>query len=148
MHDTDIDADDIITLEWQPTTWQTDAACRGLNPLMFFPARGEHVAAAQAVCNTCPVRVDCLNDALDVGTKYGIWGGTSERQRRQIRALIVRGAERDDAITTVMAPRTVSQCGTDSGYRAHFRTGIPVCEPCRDAHRAYARQRYAKRIAA
>lgn len=69
----------------QPWTWRQAARCRGMDPELFHPARGDHdsTLAAKAVCAGCPVRDDCLNDHL--GEKIGIWGGTSDRERRALR---------------------------------------------------------------
>lgn len=64
--------------------WQQHAACRGCTDL-FFPSRGEDTRPALAICNTCPVRTECLDHALELGEKYGIWGGEPERQRRRLR---------------------------------------------------------------
>jgi WhiB family redox-sensing transcriptional regulator len=66
-------------------SWRVHAACRGVDPDLFFPARGEMTAPAKAVCSSCPVRSECLTDALEQREKFGIWGGRSERERRQIR---------------------------------------------------------------
>jgi len=68
------------------TSWVERGACRGVSTDLFFPERGESPAAAKAVCATCPVRVECLDYALVVLGQSGIWGGQSERQRRQIRS--------------------------------------------------------------
>jgi WhiB family redox-sensing transcriptional regulator len=51
----------------------------------FFPERGESVKEAKAVCTGCPVRAECLEYALDNQEKFRIWGGLSERGRRQLR---------------------------------------------------------------
>lgn len=66
-------------------TWRDYAACLGMDPDLFFPERGESVAAAKEVCQDCPVRLTCLQYALDNNEKFGIWGGVSERERRRIR---------------------------------------------------------------
>ena len=65
------------------------AACRGLDPMMFFPERGDKTTAAKAkrVCREmCPVETECLDWALAVGFRYGIFGGMSEKQRRDEKA--------------------------------------------------------------
>jgi len=67
------------------TDWMTYANCAGVNPDLFFPARGEPVAEAKAVCAGCQVRHQCLTYALTTREKFGIWGGLSERERRRIR---------------------------------------------------------------
>ena len=66
--------------------WQRHGNCVGLDPALFFPERGELVIQAKAVCADCEVRVECLHWAIDNGEKWGVWGGTSERQRRAMRA--------------------------------------------------------------
>jgi hypothetical protein len=62
-------------------------ACRGEDPELFFPGRGETMAVrrAKAICSQCPVRSECLEYALANPHDTGIWGVTSDRQRRQIR---------------------------------------------------------------
>lgn len=59
-----------------------DAACRGLDVRLFFPERGEDATAAKATCARCKVKDACRDWSLTNGEKYGIWGGTSERERR------------------------------------------------------------------
>lgn len=65
--------------------WQEYSNCLGANPDVFFPDRGTPLKAAKAICNDCVVQEDCLEYALENGEKFGVWGGTSERQRRSIR---------------------------------------------------------------
>ena len=65
--------------------WHQHGACRGADPNLFFPARGESVKEAKAVCARCPVRAECLEYALTNQEKFGVWGGLSERERRQLR---------------------------------------------------------------
>lgn len=60
-------------------------SCRGMDPDVFFPDRGESLAPAKAVCAECIVRDECLEYALDHGERFGVWGGTSERERRKLR---------------------------------------------------------------
>lgn len=64
-----------------PTEWRTHAACRGMSPSMFVVERGEDTSAAKAICATCPVTTECLDDAIAT-RDLGIRGGTSERDRR------------------------------------------------------------------
>ena len=66
------------------------AACRDHDPELFFPI-GAHgpaatqLAAAKAVCGTCPLRSACLDWALETGQEAGVWGGTGEDDRRLMR---------------------------------------------------------------
>lgn len=87
--------------------WMTHAACRGMDPNLFMPARGDWqaVAAAKAVCHGCPVIQQCLTHALDTNEKHGVWGGLSERQRRELRSKRVRPPKKllVDRIADLMA---------------------------------------------
>jgi WhiB family redox-sensing transcriptional regulator len=67
--------------------WMDHAECSGVDPDLFFPGRGDDVTLrkAKAVCSRCPVKDECLDHALAHGEKWGVWGGTSERERRQLR---------------------------------------------------------------
>lgn len=74
--------------------WMSDAACKGMDQTLFFPPKGGDMRAStavKAICESCPVRVECLDFALDTGIKFGVWGGTSERDRRRIRRQRARG---------------------------------------------------------
>ena len=83
----------IPPLDYMPTPgWWSRAACAGAPTPMFFPERGEQTRHAKAVCASCPVRVDCLTTALDENEKFGIFGGTSERERKVMRMLWPRRA--------------------------------------------------------
>lgn len=93
--------------EWQPSPlidavrpeWQTHAACRdqGLTNT-FFPehdpkqnrsvnnsAMQRQAKEAQAICEGCTVRQECLDYALLSNEKYGVWGGVTVRGRRGLR---------------------------------------------------------------
>ena len=64
--------------------WHQHGACRGADPNLFFPKRGDSVKEAKAVCARCPVRAECLEYALENHESMGIWGGLSGRERRQL----------------------------------------------------------------
>jgi WhiB family redox-sensing transcriptional regulator len=64
--------------------WRQQAACRGLDPQIFYPATDEEAETAKSVCQRCAVRETCLEHALTVREKEGIWGGCTERERRRI----------------------------------------------------------------
>jgi len=61
--------------------WHSRAACRGLDRDAMF-VTGAAQNHAKRTCQTCPVRLDCLIDALDIRAEYGVWGGMTERERR------------------------------------------------------------------
>ena len=65
--------------------WQQQAEClHHAGHVDFFPARGESVRDAKAVCTICPVKSECLEYALQHRIEQGVWGGASERERRRI----------------------------------------------------------------
>jgi WhiB family redox-sensing transcriptional regulator len=68
-------------------SWREQAACKGAETSIFFPKRGEKLDRAMEFCNRCPVRPQCLDEAMSVGAEsaVGVWGGTSERRRDQLR---------------------------------------------------------------
>lgn len=68
-----------------PPDWRDEAKCKGLNPELFHPGRGEDSYQAIAVCAGCLVIEQCLEYAMANSIKVGIWGGKSERQRRMLR---------------------------------------------------------------
>lgn len=71
----------------QGLEWQGLARCVEVDPEIFFPERGGSSKAARAVCNDCAVKQQCLLYALTNREQFGIWGGTSERERRRLRKL-------------------------------------------------------------
>ena len=64
--------------------WVALRNCADVDPDVFFPNDGAGVIAAQKVCAGCPVKDQCREYALANNIVYGVWGGTSERQRRRI----------------------------------------------------------------
>ncbi len=66
--------------------WAERARCRGVDPRLFFPERQELPLLGLAYCRTCPVREQCLAEALAEPELKGIWGGTTERERRRMRS--------------------------------------------------------------
>lgn len=64
--------------------WRQHAACRGLDPEIFYPGDDDEAERAKAVCNQCSVRDVCLEHALGSREREGVWGGATERERRRI----------------------------------------------------------------
>jgi WhiB family transcriptional regulator, redox-sensing transcriptional regulator len=63
--------------------WSSQAACRNGDPDALF-VQGAAQNRAKAVCMGCPVRAECLADALDNRIEFGVWGGMTERERRAL----------------------------------------------------------------
>jgi WhiB family redox-sensing transcriptional regulator len=66
------------------TDWMATGNCAEKPPSLFFPSDGVGVEVAKRVCTDCPVRSQCLEYALDNRIDHGVWGGTSERERRRL----------------------------------------------------------------
>ena len=80
--------------------WWQQAECgpyrRNLDPELFFPGVGEPVSSeVAAACASCPVRRECLADAMTYEARYdhlsrarepraGIWGGFTASARRRL----------------------------------------------------------------
>jgi len=76
-------------------SWRAQAKCLGTNPDLFFPLgeTGEPRAQAEAakrMCQTCTVCDPCLQFALQTNQMTGVWGGTTEDERRRLRRSWVR----------------------------------------------------------
>ena len=70
--------------------WRHHAACREVDPELFFPIGNTgpallQIEQAKAVCRRCPVVHDCLAWALESGQDAGVWGGLSEDERRALK---------------------------------------------------------------
>jgi WhiB family transcriptional regulator, redox-sensing transcriptional regulator len=70
--------------------WRARASCASVESDLFFPIgvtgpAVDQIAAAKAVCATCPVQSECLEFAIATNQEYGVWGGTSEEERRALR---------------------------------------------------------------
>ena len=63
--------------------WTALAVCRGADPDALF-VQGAEQQQAKQVCLRCPVRTECLADALDNRVEFGVWGGMTERERRAL----------------------------------------------------------------
>lgn len=69
---------------FQPEPWMADALCAQTDPELFFPVVGGSGREAKRLCRPCPVRAQCLTFALEHHER-GVWGGTSEKERDELR---------------------------------------------------------------
>lgn len=75
---------------WDALGWRLSAACRDCDTELFFPAGTTGIALdqidkAKSICRSCDVQNDCLEFSLNFQQEFGIWGGTTEDERRAIR---------------------------------------------------------------
>ena len=78
------------SIDWDAGDWRDVAACRDTDPDLFFPVGTtgpalEQIAAAKSVCRACDAQRSCLEFALATNQESGIWGATSEEERRKLR---------------------------------------------------------------
>jgi len=78
------------TVDWDADAWRNEAACRNAEPDLFFPIGStglavDQIDAAKRVCDACEASSACLDFALATNQESGVWGGTSEDERRKLR---------------------------------------------------------------
>ncbi|MEA2716746.1 MAG: WhiB family transcriptional regulator, redox-sensing transcriptional regulator [Actinomycetota bacterium] len=76
--------------EWDVDDWRQKASCRDTDPDLFFPVGTtglavDQIEAAKEVCRACEARDECLEFALATNQEAGVWGATSEEERRKLR---------------------------------------------------------------
>lgn len=64
-------------------SWTKLAACAGIDTTLLF-GKGAKQRQARELCYSCPVRLQCLAEALNADTDFGVWGGLTERERRAL----------------------------------------------------------------
>jgi len=75
--------------------WRATASCRDTSPDLFFPIGTtgpavDQISSAKIVCTACPSRIPCLEYALSTNQDSGVWGATSEEDRRHLRRTYIR----------------------------------------------------------
>jgi WhiB family transcriptional regulator, redox-sensing transcriptional regulator len=90
--------------------WRDGSLCLREDPDLFFPVgnirsgrTALQIDEAKAVCRRCPVAEQCLSWAVDVGPVEGIWGGTTEGERRTMRLRTMRRPTATGTVTEVAA---------------------------------------------
>jgi WhiB family redox-sensing transcriptional regulator len=85
-------------------SWRDLANCRFTRPDLFFPAgstgpAADEIEAAKAVCEACAVKAACLQFALETNQEPGIWGGTTEDERRRLRRVWLANRRHQSRVT-------------------------------------------------
>jgi len=92
-----------------PEPWWTDwAACRGESIQSFYSEPGISYADLRwrDLCFECPVRVDCLAEALRSGEQWGVWGGFTPNARRRLARLLEQGAVSWQQVSLTVSDRS------------------------------------------
>ena len=80
----------IVNFDLEQELWMQEGACVFADPDLFFPVGSsmkalKQAAEAKAICNECDVKLDCLEYAIRTNQDSGVWGGTTEDERKSIR---------------------------------------------------------------
>ncbi|MGP4004015.1 WhiB family transcriptional regulator [Streptomyces sp. 8N706] len=142
-----------LAFELAPDPGLTDALCKGIEPELFFPERGDSRTAALAreICAQCPVVEACLADALQTergaghSNRFGIRGGKGPEERyamyrRSLRASAENTVAPRSSKTLTKGEKDPAKCGTRGGYRRHRGNDESPCESCRAANAAADRR--------
>jgi WhiB family redox-sensing transcriptional regulator len=87
--ETDYYSTPLVPMEAMPvSSWRKLASCAGVDPELFFPDHYQlrvGVMAAKAVCQSCPVQLECLTEAMEYEEDtFGIFGGLTPKERREL----------------------------------------------------------------
>lgn len=94
--------------------WTAYASCSGCADDLFVEGAARQ-RTAREVCAACPVRLECLVDALDHAISFGVWGGLTERERRALTRRfpgvtsweeVVAGMSLDELVDAAHPPRS------------------------------------------
>ena len=74
-----------FNVAWQE--WMRDALCAQVDPELFFAEKSAWAVTIQAklICRRCPVIAECLEYAVANNENFGVWGGTTPKQRQRLR---------------------------------------------------------------
>jgi WhiB family redox-sensing transcriptional regulator len=117
------------------TSWMSSAACQFVDPEVFYPtgvgvAGQREAARAVLVCKSCPVMADCAEYSKKFARGWGVWGGVHKGSR----------SARPPGRPKRREPWPIKH-GTVAGYQQHHKQGVPLCEECVSANKAYRRAR-------
>lgn len=106
--------------------WRQAAACRGLDPEMFFAGRGENdtYESAIAVCATCPVVEECREHAVERDIRKGVWGGGSAHRLHVKGARLCRWCSARFTVERRGQVYCGEECSTEGRRAAHRRYNL------------------------
>ncbi len=122
------------TVDWDSGDWRRVAACRHTEPDLFFPVGTtgpaiDQIETAKRVCRTCEAQEPCLDFALATNQESGVWGGTSEEERRKLRKAWLAARRSNRAAPERTRPNSPAgltnrfPCGADQPCSAPRPTG-------------------------
>ena len=80
----------MLNINFEQEDWMLEGGCGYTDTDLFFPVGSSMKAMkqaneAKAICMECPVIAECLEYAIRTNQDSGIWGGTTEDERKSIR---------------------------------------------------------------
>lgn len=120
--------------------WWLRARCLGVDQSIFFPGSDNRAGYHQArwYCQRCPVIKECLEDAMTGQIEFGMWGGTTAKQRRDI-------TDRTKLISVSEIGHGDKQ-GTLTGYYRERNAKVEHCDECRDAYNKHQRAKRLRKV--
>ena len=128
-----------------PPEWMADGLCAEVDPELFYPEGGESNRDAKRICGGCEVRPECLAYAIANRERFGVWGGTTERERRRMHRPVVRQApgrrrpdKREGVVRQLAATLTDPEiavrlgCSSRTVLRIRGAAGTPPARPAGD----------------
>ena len=121
------------TVDWDADDWRRSAACRNTEPDLFFPVGTtgpavDQIEAAKRVCRSCEALEPCLDFALATNQESGVWGGTSEEERRKLRKawLAARRSQRAASELSVRQRHRLARALRPGAAHRGARTGTEI----------------------
>lgn len=106
-------------------SWTQSAECAKPGQPLMFPHEGDTVGVEQAkdVCNRCPVRQQCLDEALGRRESFGIWGGMTTDERRALLRQTARKAAKP------RGQSAADMTASDAAARPAYQDASPITRP-------------------
>lgn len=86
--------------------WEEYVPCKEVGPQEMYPAsESKQLKVAQRICSMCPAQAECLTIAIAMDEPFGVWGGTSEKQRAEMKkklTAISTGYDKAHAINDIV----------------------------------------------
>jgi len=111
------DAWPAVELPAADADWTAEAACRVADG-DWFSHDVVAIAAAKLVCVACPVSDECLEWALDMPERHGVWGGLTPTERDGLRGRVASNRVPPSRRRPVPLPAGVAH-GTSGAYARH-----------------------------
>ena len=132
-----------MTTNYVEQTWRDQAVCTDIPVADFIPddPRAKPPAHVVAACAKCPVKDECLMEAI-ANKELGYWGGTTYQERLKIAKNAYNSAS---GMRWGGGGKRIPVCGTASAYSRHRRLGEKPCAACTEAWRRDSRERMARK---